>query len=479
MYLGIDIGTTNIKAVVLEADGRVVASGSSPVDITHLNNSGVEQDIEQIWSATIQAIAEATKSDIGMKVQAIGVSSQGGALQLLNDNGEALGKMISWQDGRGEDYSRRLTSQMGSDWFVEHIGHAGKMLGVGQILRLQHEQKDLFAQAKKIAFAGDIIVSYLCGRNAHDATSLSISSFFNPYLGKADPELLALLQLNEKMLPDLLSARESAGRLKDVVASRALLPADIPVSPVIHDQYAASVGVGATRSGDVMFGAGTAWVLLAMVDKLAKPVIDEAYLCIHTVEGLYGQLLSMVNGGSCFSWALNLLGLVGGDRQKIDSLLASVSPGCDGLRCWPLFTPPGGSSLHLTGAGRFDGIRLLHGPPHILRSVLEGLVLELGRYICFLEEADIPTERLVMCGGAAESSITPQIVANVTGLEVVCQSQSGASALGAAIIARGLTEPQTDLASLAEEMSPLSRRVRPNSDCQVYHTMLERYIRAL
>ena len=143
MYLGIDIGTTNIKAVVLEADGRVVASGSSPVDITHLNNSGVEQDIEQIWSATIQAIAEATKSDIGMKVQAIGVSSQGGALQLLNDNGEALGKMISWQDGRGEDYSRKLTSQMGSDWFVEHIGHTGKMLGVGQILRLQHEQMEL------------------------------------------------------------------------------------------------------------------------------------------------------------------------------------------------------------------------------------------------------------------------------------------------------------------------------------------------
>jgi len=98
----------------------------------------------------------------------------------------------------------------------------------------------------------------------------------------------------------------------------------IPVSAAIHDQYASALGTGAVRAGTVMVGTGTAWVLLAVNDRLAAPVIDEAFVCHHVVDGLCGQILSLVNGGSALTWALNLMGLAEIDGAAIEALLEST-----------------------------------------------------------------------------------------------------------------------------------------------------------
>ncbi len=479
MFVGLDLGTTNVKAVLVEADGRVAARGSAPVQLIHVGEEGIEQDIEEIWQATLTAIQELEARGNLADVKALGISAQGGALQLLDGSGRPLGRVVSWLDGRAQVYNDELTRRVGQDWFVAHTGHGLCGLSPGQVLRLREENAKLLCLPNRIGFVGDVTVSYLCGRAAHDATSLSIALLYNPSVRAADPELLKLLELTEEQLPRVLSVRTPAGGLLEEVARKTGLPAGIPVSAAVHDQYAAALGAGVIHPGDVMFGAGTAWVLVAVTEELTRPAIDSAFVCTHLVEGRYGQMLSLVNGGSSFAWSANLLGLEDTSAEEIDAMIGGVPPGSDGLRFWPLLAPGGGAALAPGTPGRLMGLRLSHDARHILRAVVEGLALELARYLQLLRAGGIQLERLVMCGGGARGRATPQVVADATGLDVVCTTESDVSALGAAMIARGLVEPDADLADLSQAMGSPVRAFKPGSDCAFYRSMLDEYMASL
>ena len=472
MLIGLDLGTTNVKAVLSGPGGRVVARAAAPVRTCAVGEQGVEQDIEEIWRSALAALGEVARRAEGAQVQAVGVSSQAGALQMLGPDGRPLGRVISWLDGRGRPWGDRLRDELGPAWFARHVGHPAGGLAVGQLLRLRAECPGLVEPPNLIGFVGDVIVARLCGRRAHDATSLSLCVLYNPRLGAADPDLLERLGIAPEQLPDLLPARQAAGGLLPEVAEAIGLPAGIPVSPAVHDQYAAALGCGAVHGGDVTFGAGTAWVLLAVADRLPEPVAPHAFVCRHVVDGLYGQVLSMGNGGSSFDWAVRMMGLDGAPAPDIERLMASVPAGSGGVRFWP-FLMPG------PRAGRLAGLRLRHGRGHVLRAVVEGLALELARHLRSLTDAGASVARLLMCGGAAAGAVTPQTVADVTGLPVDCLSETEVSAVGAAVIARCLADPAADPVELAQGMSPPGRRFEPGAEAPICRRLLSEYLASI
>ena len=458
MFIGLDLGTTNIKAVLVNTAAEVIARSGAPVGITHTPDGGVEQDIDEIWSATLQALKSLGAPEQRAAVQAIGISAQGGAMQISDAAGEPLAPVIGWMDGRGGRYDESLSAKRGSDWFIEHIGHAGSNLCLGQLLRLRDQHPELLAADNRIGFVGDVIVSRLCGRAAHDATSLSIAWLYNPTLRDADPEVLGLIGISNDQMPDLIGATDSAGGLLDVVAAETGLPAGIPVGPAVHDQYAAAGGSASVDGGDVMFGTGTAWVLLANTQRLAPPVEGIAFVCTHVIDGLFGQMLSMVNGGSAFAWAVDTLGLTDKSGEELDAMMADVPAGCDGLRCRPTLASGAGAEA---GGGELTGLRLNHTPGHVLRAVAEGLSRELSRFLSYLTGAGMSVSRLVMTGGAAASSVTPQIVADETGLPLVASAEADTSAAGAAILARSLIETDVALAALSKQFAPARTTICP------------------
>jgi len=479
MFLGLDLGTTNVKAVVADSDGRVVARGAAPVELIHGPAGAVEQDIEAIASATLSAIAAAGAGADLSAVRAVGVSAQGGALQVLDGDDEPVGRVVSWLDGRGRRFDEQIARDMGADNLAARTGHPRGTMALGQLLRLQDQSPALLAAPNRVGLVGDVIVGRLCGRRAHDATSLSCAVLLNPSLGRADPDMLARVGLAEDQLPDLLGPRDTAGGLSEAIAQATSLPAGVPVSPAVHDQYAAALGVAATAPGDVMFGAGTAWSLTAVADRLVQPLPDAGFVCTHLAEGRFGQIVSMGNGGSSVAWALALIGLTDADGEAIDDLLASVPPGADGLRFWPFLAPTGGAGLAPGTPGRLDGLSLAHGRGHLLRAVVEGLSMELARYLRLLAKAGTAAERLVMCGGAAGSRVTPQIVADAASVPVTCSAEADTSALGAAMIARGLMEPRTPLAEIAAGMVPADHPVAPGPEAKRYRRMFDEYLAAL
>ncbi len=476
MLLGLDLGTTNVKALVTDFAGRRVASGSCPVQLMFAGLEGVEQDIEEIWSASLSAIKQAVQSIDASAVKAVGVSSQGGALQITDRQHRPAGRVISWLDRRGKSFDAALTAELGEEWFIERIGHNRSGLAVGQLMRLRSE---LAEGAKLAGFVGDHIVRRLCGQAGHDGTSCSLTALYDPLKRDYAVEILRRIGIGREQLPRLCSPREPVGGLLPEIARATGLRAGIPVSPAVHDQYAAALATGAVRAGTVMVGTGTAWVLLAVTDFKSRPVSNAAFSCHHVAEQLWGQIVSLINGGSALAWALDLTGNGKKTNQDIDAILSSAPAGCDGARCWPFLAPGNITGVAAQTHGRLSGLKLSHGAPHILRAVVEGLACELGRHLSFLRAAKIPVERLVLGGPGAGSDVTPQIIAGVTGLPVSGVAAEGGSPLGAAIIARGLCEPGTPLAVLSGQMAPGFRYVEADSNARLYHQLFEEYLRFL
>lgn len=481
MYLGFDLGTTNVKGVVVDRQRRVIKRASSPVDRFVTPDGGVEQDIEQIWNATCGVIRQLAGSLNVEAIESVGVSSQGGALQLLDANERPLGRVISWLDGRGRPFDRKITQELGGDFLADHVGCAASMMTIGQLLRLQVESPETFAAARHVGFVGDVIVGRLCGRRAHDATSLSIGLLYNPRIGRADPEILARLRLSEAKLPALLPATVPAGGLSAEASRRTGLREGIPVSPAIHDQYAVSLGAGAVHEGDVTFSPGTAWVLLANASRLMPPIAKNTFVCAHPISGLYGQMISLVNGGSAIQWVLNMVTRGNASADLVDRALQNSPPGADGLCFWPLLATrtEGDDARDADHAGgRIEGITLAHGPNHLLRAVVEGLSCELARHLKLLDAGGLAVHRLTMCGAAAAGRQTPQVIADVTGLPVACVETFDTGALGAAVIAQALVEKNGELVKLAGQSPPIKDVLFPGAERSGYQRLLERYLLA-
>jgi sugar (pentulose or hexulose) kinase len=215
-------------------------------------------------------------------------------------------------------------------------------------------------------------------------------------------------------------------------------------------------------------------VLLAICDKLAEPVTPGAYVCRHVVDGLYGQMLSMTNGGSAIQWVFALLGCGKPRVCDVDALASAAPAGSDGLRFWPLLAQSPTAGALAGKGGRLGGIAFAHSTGHLVRAVIEGLSCELARHLRMLEAAGVSVERLLVSGGAAASSLTPQVLAGVTGKPVTCVTQESVSAFGAAVLARAMLEG--DLAHLARRLAPGGKAVTPGPDAELYRKVLEEYL---
>lgn len=478
-FLGLDLGTTNIKALVTDYEGRRIAEASCPIQLHHVGNGGVEQDIEEIWQATLTVMRKAARSGGATKIRAIGISSQGGALQILSGQSQPLGRVVSWLDERGHSFGEVLNKKLGNEWFAKRIGHGSAAVGIGQLLRLRKEQPESITPPNRIGFVGDVIVGRLSGRAAHDGTSAALTCLYNPGQWDYDADVLQRLGMTVDQLPDLVSPRESVGGLLPKVARATGLYEGISISPAIHDQYAAALAMRAVDSGTVMVGAGTAWILLAVGDQWIAPVTEWSFECHHVVDGLWGQIVALMTGGSAFAWALEVTGHGKSKGEEIDRLLESVPAGCDGLQCQPFLTAFAPSGVVPNSRGRLSGLQLSHGPAHVVRGVLEGLAFELRRHLDLLRKAGMPIKRLVLGGTVAASRVSPQILSDVTSLPLECAGGGEGSPLGAAIIARGLIEPAKSLADIAREMAPVARRVEPGASAKRYQEQCERYLSSL
>ena len=193
MYLGLDLGTTNVKAVVVDrrrpslgrrlGAGRALSARPAAASSRTSSRSGRPR-------ARRSAAAPTTGRDAPADSRPSASPARAGPCNCSTPHGQPVGPVISWLDGRGRPYDERLTRNWGDDFLVEHLGRAPAPWRPGSCSgSASGSSRNFGRSAAGVGFVGDVIVGRLCGRRAHDATSLSIAMLFNPWLERADPDI--------------------------------------------------------------------------------------------------------------------------------------------------------------------------------------------------------------------------------------------------------------------------------------------------
>ena len=426
--LGVDIGTTGAKALVIDETGAVLGQGYSEYGLQTAPGGQVTQHAAD-WKNGMIAAVRGALDQAGDGVQAIGLSTQGASMAACANVAEA-DLVYTWMDGRATAQTDRLAQTVGSDavyratgWPLSPGGDAAKVLWL-------RENGALRGDEKFVSTLG-YINHFLTGRFVSDPTNEAIRQLYDFQAGQYDSAILQAIGITADALPAVLPAGAPVGQLCETAARALGLPAGLPVFNGAHDQYCAALGCGAVTPGDMMLATGTTWVVLGVTE---KPLFTPSRICpcVHPAGG-YGALASQVNAGSVLKW---WRAQVGTDYAQMDAMAQQRRETSRDLFFIPYLAGAGFPQADPARRGRIEGLSLHHDQFDIARALMEGVAFEARRTLDEFVKAGMRPGRLIMTGGAAKSDFWVSLVAAVLPEWQVCVSHcADAAPAGAAVLA--------------------------------------------
>ncbi|MCC7203858.1 MAG: FGGY-family carbohydrate kinase [Phycisphaeraceae bacterium] len=451
--LGIDIGTTAIKAVVLDEHGAPAPGRTSAVNYGLASPRGgwFEQDPAELRRAIGKAVAEVAG---GKAIAGVGLSTQAGALILLDENDQPIGPIYSWMDGRAKEIGARLVEERGQEFFAERSGRRDAGLCPPLLRWLGENKPGDLERAARISFVDDWCSRWMTGVSGTDGSNGAMTGLLNIHRQAWDGELMGIAGVNREKMPRLLRAGEALGELrKDVVKEWSLGEAKLPgvVMTPMHDQHCAALGGGVTEAGQVMLSTGTAWVLMAMTGDIGR-VKGLSLFSAPAVTGGWGTLGALLAGNGYYDQVVGLTGLA--NLAEAEKEAAASGAGAKGLR----FHPCVGGKRE---AG-WSNWRLDHRRGDMCRAVMEGMCVEARGWLGKVEAQGSAAGQIVMMGGSAKSTLWASIAASILGRPVVIPGAADAAALGAAVIGGIGAGWWRDAREGREKLKVASRRIEPD-----------------
>lgn len=445
LLLGIDIGTTGTKSMIVDTEGTVLSSAYKGYKLYNDRPGWAEQDADDWWNAVVYTVNKCiTDKDIRDNIRAVSISSQGGSLVPVDDKGIPLRRAISWMDKRGGKQRDELNRHKAEDYYYNLTG--SKLSDGGNLIQIKwigDNEPQIYSKVYKFLSTIDYINFKLTGRYAIDATNAAMTQLLNISSKTWDDGILRLLGITDKSLPSVQKSGEPLGYITNSAAEQLDLNPETLVVCGGHDQYCAALGAGALNSGDVVLSTGTAWVVLCIADKLVLDAGNNFYAGSHVAEGLWGLLGSVETGGVCMEWLRNnILSVTNGNKEifaeefaEIDKMASKKNPGSDGLMFYPYFTGAECPNWAPKNKGTFTGLDLSHDKYHLARAIMEGVCYEIKWMLEEIENKGIKTSQVKMFGGASKSSLWPDLTADITGVPVRISEINDAACIGATILA--------------------------------------------
>ena len=442
LLLGLDVGTTATKALLFDSRGHEVASASYAYGLITPQDGWVEQDAEELWRGVVSTChSVGQQAGSNTRIAALGLSSQAGTTIPVGANGQPTHHAFSWMDHRAGEQAQRVREQFGDEFIHRTTGwRLGNGLPLLLIAWFRENCPEAFAATQRFLFVNDFVVQRLTGRLCMNPSDAGITQLLNVETGDWDERLLEFAGAEGDQLSPVQPSGYPVGKLTADASEETGLARDVLVVNGAHDQYCAAVGTGVTRPGQVLLSCGTAWVVLAVPEDKDVALDSGMSVSRHAVEGRWGALRSMGGVGTSLEWLLDTAwgGKGAGDGRDdlydaVNQAIAQTPPGAGGLFFFPL---AGGHGLAFgRSGGGFLGLSLAHTRDDMARAVMEGIAYELRWVIQEMREAGLEVADLTMVGGAAESEVWPQIVADVVGVPVALPSSKQAAGRGAAILA--------------------------------------------
>jgi len=455
MYIGVDIGTQSLKAVVCDAALEVLGEASISYEPSFPRPGWAEQDPALWEKALAPAISRALEDARARpnQVQALGVAGQlDGCIPVARD-GTALGPAIIWMDRRAV----AETADVDADLVLERAGVVLDATHMAAKIRWlqRHGPNGIALFHQPVSY----MVARLTGEHRMDHGLASTTMLYNLAQRDYDETLLAGFEISRNCLPGVAEANEVAGRLSEAGGAMANLPAGLPVAVGTGDDFSNPLGAGLATPGRVACAVGTAEVVGALNGEV---VIDrQALVETHAYAGglYFVENPGWLSGGAV-SWFVKAHRLA--DPAELDGLAARVAPGADGLTFLPALSGAMAPEWVAEARGCYYGLTAAHGTGHMARAVLEGCAFAMRDVVERLRALAVPISSLLLVGGGAKSSLWAQIRADATGLAAEIPSKQDTSPIGAAMLAAVAVGAWPDLAAAAERIGEIDRVVTPD-----------------
>jgi xylulokinase len=438
--LGIDLGTSSVKCMLMAADGSQGAISEREYPILTPQKGWAEQKPDRWWVATVEAVREVV-AQAGLDrdaVKAIGLSGQMHSTVLIGADRQPLRPAIIWPDQRSSEQCQQIYQQLGYETLAEIAGSGvfpGFMLA--SLLWVQQNEPHVWDQLDCVLFPKDYIRFCLTGELATEVTDASGGLLLNVKKRDWSKQLTANLSVSNKILPPLLESQDVAGRLTTQAAQSLGLWPGIPVVAGAADQATGALGSGLIEPGVVMVTLGTGGQLVTLLN---APRIDRQlriHTFCHAVPEMWYLLGATLSAGLSFRWLRDAI-LQASRReayQDMTALAEQVPPGAEGLLFLPYLVGERVVQDIPQARGAFLGLTVRHTHAHLVRATMEGIVFSLRRLVDVFEELDVSYTQLLAAGGGARSPLWCQMVADIFQAPVVPLKVQEQSALGAIMLA--------------------------------------------
>ncbi len=433
--IGIDVGTTATKIILIDLAGNIVSSVSRPANLHSPNPSWAEEDALEWWQNICSGVPQCLQEagvDAG-NVISIGVSGMVPTTILVSEDGLPLRRSIQQNDARSVAEIEIFKSRVDEKDVFERTGSAITQQSIGpKLLWLSLKEPEAFKKMRYVMGSYDYINYRLTGNPCLEQNWALESGLFNIRTQDWDDELLALSGIKREQLPRVFAPSDIVGHVNAEAAAQTGLAAGTPVVAGSADHVASAFSVGLKENGDLLIKLGGAGDILYSIDRLE---IDERlFLDYHVIPGLYLMNGCMASSGSIIKWFRNSFAPQM-DFPDLDQEATEIKPGSDGLIMLPYFIGEKTPIFNPIARGIFFGATLQHTRAHYYHAILEGISFGFYNHLEVFAERGFSVKRVRVANGGARSQLWRQVTADVIGLPLEEVANHPGSSLGSAFVA--------------------------------------------
>lgn len=482
--LGVDIGTSGTKTILIDETGKVIARALAEYPLYTPRPLWSEQDPEDWWQATQSTIKQClTQANVSPKeIKGVGLSGQMHGAVFLDADNAPLRRAILWNDQR---------TQAECDWITETIGKANVVelisnpvlsgFTAGKIVWLRNNEPETYAKVRKVLLPKDYIRYKLTGEFATEVSDASGTALFCVTKRNWSHEMLDGCGIPREWMPASYESQEVSGRISASASSLTGLAEGTPVVGGGGDQAAGAVGNGIVETGIVSSTVGTSGVVFAFSDTATVDPGLRLHTFCHAVPGKWHLMGVMLSAGGSLQWyrdtfcqeEKSVAALAGRDPYELITNEAERAPlGCEGLIMLPYLTGERTPYPDANARGVFFGITRRCDKSFFARAVLEGVAYGLRDSFEIMKEMKLPISQVRASGGGARSGLWRQIQADVTGYEHVTINVDEGGALGVALLAGVGTGVYPSIEEACRAVINVERRTEANAQ---NHQLYDKY----
>jgi len=445
--IGIDVGTSGAKTLLIDADGNVIASATLEYPLHTPRPLWAEQDPADWWRATtgsIRAVLARARIDPA-EIAGLGLTGQMHGMVALDAAGRVLRPCILWNDQRTAAQCAEIMSTVGRERFLHATGNVALPgFTAPKILWVRENEPEVYSKIAHILLPKDYIRYRLTGDYATEVSDAAGMVLLDTAHRRWSAEVLRALDIPEDWMPKCYESPAVTGTLTAEAARETGLKAGLPVVGGGGDNAAAAIGSGIVQEGIISVSVGTSGVVFAHTDEMKLDLQARLHSFCHAVPGRWHVMGVMLSAGGSLRWLRDTIGgpekeisaLTGQDPYELmDAEAARVAPGCEGLLFLPYLTGERTPHPDPHARGAFVGLTLRHGKGALVRAVLEGVAYGLRDSLELLKALNIPVRQVRALGGGARSAVWRQIMADIFGAELATINITDGAAYGAALLA--------------------------------------------